>query len=115
MFISRTRVGTVLNPRRAYEKDGTQIAPTTIAACYATDRMPTVPSVPLHNLQSYLDRIEALRLDAETDGFGTLAYLLDCAKLGAQSTVGTVGMVARDRADWKADPTLALGRSMTAS
>lgn len=63
--------------------------------------MPTVPSVPFRNFESYLERIEALRRDAEPDGFGTLAYLLGCAKLEAQNQAD---MIARDRANWKADP-----------
>ena len=63
--------------------------------------MATVPVIPLRTLESYLDRIEALRRDATSDELPMLAYLLECAKLEAQNLLDAAG---REKVNREADP-----------
>lgn len=43
-----------------------------------------VPRVPLCRVDDLLERIAALKADAEARGFGTLAYFLETARMEAQ-------------------------------
>lgn len=43
-----------------------------------------VPRAPLRRADDLVERIEALKADAEARGFGTLAYFLETARLEAQ-------------------------------
>ena len=43
-----------------------------------------VPLVPLRRADDLLERIAALKADADARGFGTLAYFLDIARIEAQ-------------------------------
>ncbi len=61
----------------------------------------SVPIIPLHEPDDMVLAIEALRERAEADGHGTLAYLLDIAKLEAER----ISTRARlDKEERKADP-----------
>lgn len=43
-----------------------------------------VPRVPLRRADDLIERIEALKADAEARGFGTLAYFLETARIEAK-------------------------------
>lgn len=49
-----------------------------------------VPLIPLRRADDLIVRIEALKADAETRGFGTLAYFLETALIEARIQAETI-------------------------
>lgn len=60
-----------------------------------------IPALRVRDLASYIERLEAIRRDAEADGLGTLAYLIACAEHEAR---GLIEQGERERQAREADP-----------
>ena len=60
-----------------------------------------IPSIQLRAIGSYVDRLASIQRDAEEDGLGTLAYLVDVALLEARAVVARA---EAEKAAHAADP-----------
>jgi hypothetical protein len=56
-----------------------------------------IPGLELRTLESYVERLGAIQVDAKSDELGTLAYLISIAKMEAEAQVARARAAKEER------------------
>lgn len=63
--------------------------------------MSVVPLIPLRRVDDLIDRLEAVKADADARGFGTMAYFIETALIEARAQQR---QLSSDKTDAEANP-----------